>query len=141
MRIRQFACKGAEKWKRPTRLEVHTQHGLVLHCVDDKYARISSRQNRAGKARELLRLLAIMNANLVITEVDYQLNCPTRDNPFFSMRLPAVKQPKMVDEFANRRPRSIRQIEHRPSNSSLETGFKNASTYAQFVPDARLTDS
>src|SRR5258707_10701773 len=59
-----------------------------------------------------------MNANLVITEVDYQLNCPTRDNPFFSRRLPALKQPKIFDEFANRRPRSIRQIEHRPSNSS-----------------------
>src|SRR5258705_12347326 len=59
-----------------------------------------------------------MNANLVITEVDYQLNCPTRDNPFFSRRLSAVKQPKMVDEFANRRSRSIRQIEHSPSNSS-----------------------
>ena len=46
MCIRQFARESAEKWKRATRLEVHPQHGLVLHCVHDKHARISSRQNR-----------------------------------------------------------------------------------------------
>src|SRR6266567_7276118 len=85
----------------------------MLHCVDNKYARISSRQNRTRKPPMLLGLLAVMNADLVVTKVNYQLNCPAWDNPFFSSCLAALKQPKIVDEFANRRPRSIGQIEHK----------------------------
>src|SRR2546426_9051883 len=66
----------------------------------------------------LLGLLAIMNADLVVTKVDYQLKRPAWDDPFFSSCLSALKQPKIVDEFANRRPRSIRQIEHKTLNQT-----------------------
>src|SRR5438034_9851642 len=88
----------------------------MLHCVYDKNARISARQNCTRKPFLLLRLLAIINADLVVMKVDDQLNCPAWDNPFFSSCLSALKQPKVIDEFANRRPGSIGQIDHKTFN-------------------------
>jgi hypothetical protein len=55
----------------------------------------------------------IDNANFVVLKINDQLDCPAWQNVLVARHLPTLNVPKVVDIFAQRRPRRVSKIQYR----------------------------
>jgi len=53
-----------------------------------------------------------MNAHLVLTQVDDQLDCPAGEDPFLAGCLGARQKPEVTDEAIKGWPRRMGEVQH-----------------------------
>ncbi len=122
MRVGQLARRRAEKRERTPGLEMHAEHRLVLHGVDDEEPRIGSRHDGAREGPEALGFCRVMHAYFVLTKIDHELHRSTRENAFLAFGVRALQGPEIVDEPGKRRSRNAGPIEHRASVENTPRG-------------------
>jgi len=115
MLIVQFIARHFQKRVSPARLEVDSRHHVLLRRIDHEKLRVRTANDAAVKRPELVRVLPVVQPDLVFREVEHHLHRPVRQQPLPLMRRPrkSLIQPQQIDKIPQRRPRMIRAENHK----------------------------